>query len=526
MRTLAGFAALAAVLTACGDDEPVFTDAPAQDAPAGDGPVSDGAPDSDGSTVPDGGTVPDGPVLDGDAAPPDAAIADGGMSFPDAAMLPDAVTLPDAVPQAARWRGAELLEDLTGFTFTPGVGMDGAGRAIVVWVNGVPDSEIEGRTYGEVFATRFDPASGWGTRVALSVPASMTSSAGAVDLAVNNMGEAIAVWHQSDGAGTSDLVARRFTPAGGWSPVTVLHDGTSGAPVSWRPHVAIAGDGTAIAMWSQRAGLDSQLYSRRFAPSSGWGAATQVHAPPGGDALGQDVAIDGSGRAVAVWTVRAGGGRLWGSRSTAAGGWSTPVRLDDAAVAQGVIDSESGEVAVDAAGNAVVVMEATDESSSVWGIVGTAAGAWQPATRLESVDRYANAPHVASAANGDAIAVWQSWPANTSAIPDIRARRIAPGDGWGAVESLEASSAGAEWPHLAMTPAGTATVVWRSGGIQATRSVGGGAWSAPERIDDMRSGVAIVAAGGADSAVAVWTHDPMPVPNHPTPSDLWANVYR
>ena len=47
--------------------------------------------------------------------------------------------------------------------------------------------------------------------------------------------------------------------------------------------VAVAADGTALAMYSVRgggSGLDDQLYARRFVPATGWGPATLVHALP------------------------------------------------------------------------------------------------------------------------------------------------------------------------------------------------------------------------------------------------------
>ena len=85
-----------------------------------------------------------------------------------------------------------------------------------------------------------------------------------------------------------------------------------------------------------------------------------------------------------------------------------------------------------------------------------------------------------------------------------------------------------------MTPTGTATVAFLMGqGVWANRyaNVGtvGNSWGSPVRISSTGAGgydPPTVAAGGLDSAIASWPFNPMPVDGHPTPFDLWANVYR
>lgn len=537
MRTHSTLVVVIAALAACGDESPTFPDAGMRDAATSDGNVAtDGGDVPDGGEMGDGGTVPDGSTVPDGGSPPDGGTVTDGGTTPDGGTVSDGGSAPDAPTQSAMWRGAEQIESLGGSAQNPVAGMDAAGRAIVVWSQAQSDGETEGSAWGWIHAIHFDPGSGWGAPIALSPAptAAVHAESFELDLAVNAMGEAMAVWSQTDADGNVDLVARRYTPAGGWAAATVLLDATTAttAGVTWAPHVALAGDGTAIALWSQRAGLDMHLYARRFVPSSGWGPATLIQSQPMADALAGDVAMDGSGDAVAVWTVKNAGGTLWASRFTAPAGWSTPVRLDEAAFGQGVIDADDPHVAVEPAGNAVVVWKAWDgEDQMVWAVTGSAAGTWQPAMRLDAAGVYALSPDVAIDATGDAIAVWHGWPDGEP--PSIRARRFTPGSGWSAVEFVETSSETAVFPAVAMTPGGTATVVWEgrgaSGQTWANRYVPGAGWGTPESIGTTAAGGSespAVAAGGVDSAVAVWPHNPMPINNHPSPSDLWANVFR
>jgi hypothetical protein len=529
MKRYAGLAGVLVALTACGDDGLTIDDAGEGDAPLGN---PDGGVDTDGSTVPDGDTVPDGTVPDGatpDSGTPDSGTPDGGT--------PDGGT-PDASPQSA-WRGAEMIENLGGSAGAAVPGMDGAGRAIVVWSSSSQAPGFEDFSRGWIHANHYDPSSGWGTPIALSPEPTPTSYAHSdnVDLAVNAMGEAMAVWVQVDADDNADLIARRFTPAGGWLPATVLLDATSDTTrgVSWYPRVAIGGDGTATVIWSQRADLDMHLYARRFVPSSGWGPATLIQSQGLGDALAGDVAMDGSGNAVAVWSVRSGGGTLWSSRFAATGGWSTPQRLDEEINSDG--SAEAGyypRVAVEPAGTAIVVWEASTSPQSAWARIGAASGAWQPATRLEAAGEAAVGVDIAIDATGDAIAVWHG----TESI-SIRARRYTPGAGWGPAETVESTSDNCSWPRIAMSPDGTATVAWEQnsgsgtgdGDTWTNRFVPGAGWGTPMFIGTPSSGegerpAVAAAAGGLDSAVAVWPHTPMPIDGHPTPLDVWANVFR
>jgi hypothetical protein len=412
--------------------------------------------------------------------------------------------------------------------------MDAAGRGFVVWRHATRDSETGSFVNAELLAARFEPGTGWQDPMLISPP-----GAAGPDLSVSPMGDVMVVWDQyRSGDGDIDTLARRFTPATGWESTVTLYDGISEAWGSGSSAAAIAGDGSAIAMFSKRGAEGIDLYARHFTPSGGWAPAVPVQiAPSGIAAMAKDVAMDANGRAVAVWRLGdAGVYELWSSRFSG-GVWSTPLRVDAA------LDATSGraghaQIAVDPAGNAVIAFDAYEPGrSSVWAAIGGADGTWQAAARFEQPLMHATNLDLASSATGAIMAVWESWSANDTDVPTVRARRFTHAGGWGAIEAVGSSdSLGLfHFPTVAMSAMGVATVVWRGGdanaGIMANRSMPGAGWSTPVRISSTTTGEydqAAVAAGGVDSAIATWPHTAMPDddPDSEEPFDLWANVYR
>lgn len=114
---------------------------------------------------------------------------------------------------------------------------------------------------------------------------------------------------------------------------------------------------------------------------------------------------------------------------------------------------------------------------------------------------------VAVGANGDAVAVWEEFDFNSSAL-NVYATRLTSGV-WGVPELLETDDAGhARNPQVAVAPNGDAVVLWSQhpGNIYANRLVSG-AWSGAELVETISSGAAVhpqVAIYPNGDAVAVW----------------------
>jgi hypothetical protein len=107
------------------------------------------------------------------------------------------------------------------------------------------------------------------------------------------------VWEQYDATGRRNIMANRYTPSGGWGTATLIEtdNGSADSP----PQVAMDGSGNAIAVWTQHdANYYYNIMSNRYTPSGGWGTAVLIETD-NGDAAYPQVAMDGSGNAIAVW---------------------------------------------------------------------------------------------------------------------------------------------------------------------------------------------------------------------------------
>jgi hypothetical protein len=82
----------------------------------------------------------------------------------------------------------------------------------------------------------------------------------------------------------------------------------------------VDGSGNAVAVWQQDNGTGTRtnIWASRFVPATGWGTATLVETDNAGDALVPQVAVDGSGNAVAVWYQSDGTrSNIWANRFVA-----------------------------------------------------------------------------------------------------------------------------------------------------------------------------------------------------------------
>ena len=330
------------------------------------------------------------------------------------------------------------------------------------------------------------------------------------------------------------LPAIRASAQQGWSGTAT---DLSSAPGS-TPLVAVDGHGSAIASW--RAG--SVLQAARYTAGSGWSAAVDV-ADPLGTWLGYDLVMDESGNATALWATTGG---IEAARYSAASGIWSPAVLVAPGVGHGVPDlaleasgdalavwehddqvefarfraadgtwtapapaglllGESPRVAVDPAGNAMVVAwspQASDSPLTLRAIRYVAAdGAWGDVTPLTTT--ILPFPlDVAVDAAGNVIVLAQGAVPGYPAAVDVTRFTEATGT-WGRLVNLGYGSG-----QLAMNADGDAVVAWQSQwGIQASRyTVAVDSWSgaAVIRHDFTWADATRVGIDAAGAATVVW----------------------
>ncbi len=300
-------------------------------------------------------------------------------------------------PDVGWSKSTSLASEVSSGVMHPRLALNAAGNAVAIW------SERNG-AHRNIRVSRFTPRDGWHKIEQLTNNA---NNAQDPDVALDDDGNAMAVWTQFEGQ-RANVYASRYTPAGGWSaPVLIEHQDSGSA---WRTWIDIDRDGNAIALWLQSDGIRYSAWSNRHTPNAGWGTAQAIESSDAGDVVGIDMAMDAQGNAVVAWEEfdRALSGahtNVWANRYFANSGWGVAelLEIDDAGSAT------FPQIAMDAAGNALVVWSQNDGTRyNIWSRRMPAGGNWSPPALIETEDAgNAFIGELAIGGGGDAIAVWE-----------------------------------------------------------------------------------------------------------------------
>ncbi len=415
------------------------------------------------------------------------------------------------------WGTAVLIEtDNVGNANYPQIAVDPGGNAVAVW------KQNDG-TRDNIWSNRYVAGTGlWGTAELIEADAGSASSP---QVAVDSSGNAVAVWAQSDGI-RDDIWSNRYVEATGlWGTAELIEtDDTGHANGS---QVAVDSSGNAVAVWSQSDGIRYNIWSNRYVSGTGlWGTAELIETDNVGGVLYPQVAVDGSGNAVAVWPQSDGiRYNILSNRYVASTGlWGTAELI----VTDNVGGAAYSQVAVDSSGNAVAVWVQSDGvRSNIWSNRYVAStDSWGTAELIE-IDNVGNAdsPQVAMDGSGNAFAVWRQYDGTRD---NIRSNRYVSGTGWGAAVLIETDNVGgAAYSQVAVDSSGNAVAVWsQSDGarsnILSNRYVPGTGWGTAELIETNNMGPAQnpqVAASASGNAIAVW-HQYDGARNN-----IWSNQY-
>lgn len=348
------------------------------------------------------------------------------------------------------WGIPVLIEDnVPGDAMTPQIAMDESGKAIAVWV------EFDGLK-NEIYANQFEPGKGWSG--AVIIDKDTTGDVFNPHVAMDNHGNGIAVWEQSDGA-KLNIVANGFTFGAGWGDNPNVF-ATTVPGGSFMPRIAMDVNGDlAIVVWEQfdSATVVFHIMANRFVSGTGWGTPELIETDDAGDGFLPQVAMDPSGNAVAVWQQFDGSeDNIVANHFEKGIGWGAAFVIDGVAG-----DAQTPQVAMDAAGNAVAVW--SQLGSIMANSFDDKAGAWQLSVLLESVTGTAGNPQVSVESNGNAVAVWQKFD---GALTHVFANRFVAGQGWNDEVLVDNGVNGAVDPDVAVTRGGFAIAVWgQSDGI-------------------------------------------------------------
>ena len=163
---------------------------------------------------------------------------------------------------------------------------------------------------GDIWVNRYAAGTGWGTAQLLETDA--VNGAANPDVAMDEAGNALAVWQQSDGSRVNIWTAS-YTLDAGWSAPQLLE--TNDAGDAKQPQIAMNAAGGAAAVWQQHDGIRWNIWAARYAPGAGWQDVQLIEKNNIGDAQNPHVMIDADGKAIAVWEQDDGTNRnIWAAR--------------------------------------------------------------------------------------------------------------------------------------------------------------------------------------------------------------------
>jgi hypothetical protein len=276
-------------------------------------------------------------------------------------------------------------------------------------------------------------------------------------VAIDPAGDAVAVWRRYDGF--DEIIQASTRRAGGiWqSPVDLSEAGEN----AFRPQVAVDGVGNPVAVWDRSDGVHTIIQAASRPAGGAWEAPVDLSAA-GGSAVKPRIAVDPAGDAVVVWGRDNGTNEVVQAAERAAGDtWQAPVDLSELSAEASIPD-----IALDPAGDAVAVWEVFDGSNYlIQAATAAAGGGWQAPVDLSAPGSDAEEPSVALDPAGDAVAVWDRYDGSDDIA---QAATMTPGGAWQPAVDLSAAGESAKEAQVALDPAGDAVATWwRSDGSNA-----------------------------------------------------------
>src|SRR3990172_679861 len=299
------------------------------------------------------------------------------------------------------WGTPEVIDANADDARVPDVAMDDAGNAVAVWYQVDREGDV---TRIDVWANRYGVGEGWGAAVRIGVD--NLGYAMFPSVAVDAAGNAIAVWEQEleQPGGPGDQVwANRYVVGEGWEGATLLESYEEGNAAA--PRVRSSRSGTALAAWSQQDTVIgtcscSTLWARLYQPGSGWGAPERISGP----LAGFDLAIDDSGSAIAAWSEWLFEGGAETGIAVRARRYQEGVGWGPVTPFEGVYGVSDVSVGMNAAGRGFVLYQEFREIKAIQYVPGTG---WTDPQVLQHNQYLWGETDVGVDADGNAFAVWR-----------------------------------------------------------------------------------------------------------------------
>ena len=313
-------------------------------------------------------------------------------------------------------------------------------------------------------------------------------------IAMDDNGNVIIVWMQSDG--TNKQIFKSERRNGIWTYPASLSDHISpSGQDAEEPHVAMDNNGNAIIVWVQSDGTNEQVFKserRNGIWRNPVNLADNISPDEqdvwwGDSLLGTaQVAMDNNGNAIIVWYQFDGTNWQIFKSEYRNGAWHDPANLSDNI---GIAGAGQPQVAMDDNSKAIIVFVASDGSKGQTFKSEYRNGTWHhPASISDNISpdgTDAFAPQVAMANNGNAIIVWGQYGNDNYKIYKSEYRNstwIHPAN---LADSISPSNA--RFPQVAMDNSGNAIIIWdlyfnTDNEADAMIEYRNGAWTDPTNV--------------------------------------------
>lgn len=394
----------------------------------------------------------------------------------------------------------------------PRVAMDASGNAIIVW------AQSDGSN-NQIFKSEYRNGA-WTHPDGLSDNISPDGQeAIRFDLVMDDNGNAIIAWQQSDGANAQVFISEYR--GGAWTHPSGLSDNISpdGQDAFDNFDVAMDNNGNAIIAWEQNDGAKSQIFKSEYRGGA-WTHPADLNAhisPDGQDAEIPQVAMDDNGNAIIVWLQNDGAVRQIFKSEYRSGAWDHPADLSDNISPDGQA-AVYPQVGMDAAGNAIIAWQQSDGANGQIFKSEYRNGGWNhPADLNANISpdgQDADWPRMAMNASGEAIITWiQSDGANAQIFKSEyrNGAWIHPTD---LNDNVSLDGQDAVYPEVALDADGNTIIVWSQGTHPIypiyMSEYQNGAWTHPSDLNDHISPAgepgmfAEVAFDGSGNAIITW----------------------
>jgi hypothetical protein len=290
---------------------------------------------------------------------------------------------------------------------SPQVAMDSNGNATASWEQNDGQSSVT----QNVWAARYVAGSGWSAAQALTNTNDVDGSPKPVGFdAAGNALLLYSVFINNGGSADSRLKAIRYVASSGtWGAPQFLS--VDNGNVAYGERLSVSAGGDAIVAWQQSDGTNVNVQANHFSASTtSWGGAQLIDFSAAGGSRDATTAIDAGGTAYVVWVrvPTSGTAHLW-ERHYASGAWSAAQQVD-ASPSQGT--PTHPQMALDGGGNLMAVW--TQQATLVSGgplipLIQASyftGGAWGTQQQLESADGDSDYAQVLLDSSGNGTAVW------------------------------------------------------------------------------------------------------------------------